>query len=136
MNRPSVADVLRFVGLTVTVVIVALAEAGCWVTVHEGFGMGDLFALALWSLPLGGVTASAGFVLRSAARPKGALRVFVAIALGALMGVLWTLLMAHMMEPWFGTFSFPVLPILVTSSALASGFFAMDLTKTRSAGST
>jgi hypothetical protein len=120
------------VGATVTVVTASLIGAFCWVVFHDGFGMGDLLALALWSLPFGAVIGTACVVLRSAERPgRRALRVLVATAMGALFGLLWTLLMVRMMGPWFGTFSFPVLPILATSGALTLGLFVYCVPESR-----
>ena len=131
MSVSRVAKVSQFlVGATAAVVIVALIEAGCWVAVHGGFGAGDLYALAFWSLPFGGIIAIAGVALRSSMRPKvRVLRGFVVAAVGALLGLLWTLLMAQMMGPWFGTFSFPVLPILASSGALTLGVVASYVPK-------
>jgi hypothetical protein len=107
------------------VVTASVIVAGCWTALHDGFGIGDLVALALWSLPLGVIIGAAWVVLRRAVRPETrALRVLVAATIGALLGVLWTLLMVRMMGPWFGTFSFPVLPILAASGALTLGAFA------------
>jgi hypothetical protein len=109
---------------------VALIEAGCWVVLHDGFGMGDLYALAIWSLPFGVVVALAGVVLRRWRRPRlRAVRGALAAALGAMLGILWTLAMIQMMGPWFGTFSFPVLPILTIGGALTLGVVASYLPK-------
>lgn len=103
----------------------SVVGAGCWAALHDGFGMGDLLALVLWSLPFGVVIGAACVVLRRSERPETrALRVFIAATVGALLGVLWTLLMVRTMGPWFGTFSFPVLPILASSGALTLGAFA------------
>jgi hypothetical protein len=131
LNSSRIAKVSSIVvGATATVVIVALIEAGCWVAFHDGFGMGDLYALSFWSLPFGAVVAMAGVVLRSAERPKArALRVLGATAVGALLGLLWTVLMMQMMGPWFGMLSFPVLPILATSGALTLAVFVSYLPK-------
>ena len=113
-----------FLGAAAMVVLVALIEAGFWVAFHGGFGRGDLLALSVWSLPFGAVVATAGLVLRGTEPPKArALRVWVAAAAGGLLGLGWTLLMVQMMGPWFGTFSFPILPILSTSGALTLGVF-------------
>jgi hypothetical protein len=126
-----IAKVGQFlVGATAAVVLVALIEAGCWVAVYSGFGAGDLWALAFWSLPFGTIVGVAGVVVRRSMRPKvRVLRGFVAAAVGGLLGLLWTLLMAQMMGPWFGTFSFPVLPILASSGALTLGVAASYLPK-------
>ena len=60
--------------------------------------MGDLLALALWSLPFGPAIGTACVVVRSAERPEArTLRMLVATVMGALLGLLWTLLMAWMM---------------------------------------
>ncbi len=112
-------------GAAAAVVTASVVAAGCWAALHDGFGMGDLVALAIWSLPFGVIIGAACVVLRRAVRPVArTLRVLVAATVGALIGVLWTLLMVRMMGPWFGTFSFPVLPILATSGALTLGTFA------------
>ena len=94
--------------------------------------MGDLLALALWSLPFGPAIGTACVVVRSAERPEArTLRMLVATVVGALLGLLWTLLMAWMMGPWFGTFSFPVLPILASSGALTLVVFVCCLPQSR-----
>jgi peptidoglycan/LPS O-acetylase OafA/YrhL len=112
------------------VVVVALAEAACWVVLHDGFGMGDLYALAIWSLPFGVLVALAGVALRRWNRPeRRAVRGALAAALGAMLGLLWTLAMIQMMGPWFGTLSFPVLPILAIAGALTLGVIASFLPK-------
>lgn len=125
MKDSRIAKVLQLlVGLTTTVVVLALIGAFTWVALHDGFGMGDLYAMAFWSLPFGGAIALAGIALRSIERPKvRALRVLVAGCVGALFGMLWALLMVQMMGPWFGTLSFPVLPILTSSGALTLAVF-------------
>jgi hypothetical protein len=134
VSASRIARVIQWVlGATTAVVVVAVIEAGCWVVLHEGFGMGDLYALAIWSLPFGVVIALAGVVLRSWARPnRRAVRGSFAAALGAMLGVLWTLAMIQMMGPWFGTFSFPVLPILMIAGALTLGVVAASLPKSAS----
>jgi hypothetical protein len=38
-----------------------------------------------------------------------------------MLGILWTLAMIQMMGSWFGTFSFPVLPISAIAGALTLG---------------
>jgi hypothetical protein len=127
--RERIAKAIQWVlGATTAVVVVAVIEAGCWVVLHDGFGMGDLYALAISSLPFGIVVALAGVVLRRWKRPKlRAARGALAAALGAVLGLLWTLTMIQMMGPWFGTFSFPVLPILAIAGALTLGVVASYL---------
>lgn len=131
MSVSRVAKAIQWVlGAATAVVVVALVEAGCWVVLHDGFGMGDLYALAIWSLPFGVVVALAGVVLRRWNRPKRrAVRGSLAAAVGAILGLLWTLAMIQMMGPWFGTFSFPVLPILAIAGALTLGVLASFLPK-------
>jgi hypothetical protein len=126
-----IAKAIQWVlGATTAVVVVALIEAGCWVVLHDGFGMGDLYALAVWSLPFGVVVALAGVVLRRWKRPElRAARGGLAAALGAMLGLLWTLAMIQIMGPGFGTFSFPVLPILTIAGALTLGAVASYLPK-------
>jgi hypothetical protein len=102
------------------VLAAAAAGAGAWVVSHDGFGAGDIAALLLWSLPLGVGVALASLAIRKTWQPSSSLlRVVVAAALGALLGSVWTLAIAWMMGPWFGTFSFPVLPILCMAGASA-----------------
>ena len=131
MSASRIAKAIQWVlGASTAVVVVAVIEAGCWVVLHEGFGMGDLYGLAIWSLPFGVVVALAAVVLRSWGRPRRrAMRGLLAAALGALLGLLWTLAMIQMMGPWFGTFSFPVLPILTIAGAVTLGAVALFLPK-------
>lgn len=131
MSVLRIAKAIQWVlGTTTAVVVVIVIEAGCWVVLNDGLGMGDLYALAIWSFPLGLVVALAGMSLRSRNGPKRrAARRVLAVALGAMLGVLWTLAMIQMMGPWFGTFSFPVLPILTTAGALTLGVVASWLPK-------
>jgi hypothetical protein len=126
-----IAKAIQWVlGAATAVVVVALVEAACWVVLHDGFGMGDLYALAIWSLPFGVLVALAGVALRRWNLPeRRAVRGSLAAALGAMLGVLWTLTMIQMMGPWFGTFSFPVLPILAIAGALTLGVIASFLPK-------
>jgi peptidoglycan/LPS O-acetylase OafA/YrhL len=126
-----IAKAIQWVlGAATAVVVVALVEAACWVVLHDGFGLGDLYALAIWSLPFGVVVALVGVALRRWNRPeRRAWRGSLAAALGAMLGILWTFAMIQMMGPWFGTFSFPVLPILAIAGALTLGVIASLLPK-------
>jgi hypothetical protein len=103
-----------------------LAAATMYVAAHSGFGRGDLPAFGLWPvvliLPLLAVLrASDPFVLH---RPRAA-RVIVALALGALSGVLFTIALAVGMGGWIGAFSFPVPYIWSGGAAMASAIGAL-----------
>src|SRR5215212_9694830 len=77
--------------------------------------------MLLWSLPVGGLVA---LVARVPARlasqhPWQALLAAyaAAVALGLLLGVLWTTVAASLLGPWIGAFSFPVLACWVLGAA-------------------
>jgi hypothetical protein len=109
------------------IVAIAIAEglAALVVWTGDGFGAGDLLPFVIWLLPFGLLTFATTRALATLVRRLGAtrpLRALFAAALGAAVGYAWTLAMAAMMGPWFGTFSFPVGWLLVVSGALAHAF--------------
>jgi hypothetical protein len=117
-----------FTPVTVVVIAALVAVAAAWLTAaayvaaNRGFGVGDLGAMLLWSLPLGGLVALVARVpARLASRhPWQALLAAyaAAVALGLLVGVLWTVAAASLLGPWIGAFSFPVLACWVLGAVV------------------
>ena len=91
----------------------ACLAAALYVAANRGFGAGDLPAMLLWSLPLGGLVALVVRVPARLAARRGVPALLAAhataVALGLLVGVLWTASAASLLGPWIGAFSFPVL---------------------------
>src|SRR6267378_3650507 len=88
----------------------AVAAAAVFVRMNSGFGRGDLRAFAVWSviflLPLLTATrASDPFILHRSPR----IRVATSFLLGAIVGLVYTFVLAFGMGPSIGTFSFPIL---------------------------
>jgi hypothetical protein len=103
----------RRVAAPLVAIASAWLAAALYVAANRGFGAGDLPAMLLWSLPLGALVALvAGVPARLAARrgvPALLAAHAAAVALGLLVGVLWTASAASLLGPWIGAFSFPVL---------------------------
>ena len=106
-----------------TVLGLSLLEAIVWVWMNDGMGSGDLLPFVLWSMPLGLLVAPVSYLLRGVSSRY--LRTAASLAAGVLLGYGWTLAMAKMMGPWFGTFSFPVLPIFLLAASATLVFFSL-----------
>lgn len=93
-----------------------------YVISNHGFGAGDLYAMGIWSLPLGGIVrlamCQAAPRLR-AARPRT--RHAVLALLGGVLGYLWTAAVALTLGSWFLLFSFPVLFCWIAGGVLGGG---------------
>lgn len=74
------------------------------------FGAGDLWAFFVWSLPFAGLTALAGRAISGLLQPRHPLLQYLIFALaGYASALLWSPVVWAVTNPWFGTFSFPVL---------------------------
>ena len=94
----------------VTTVIAAVGYATTYVALHDWFGRGDLIAMMTWSLPLAfGVAVLMTALSARIARTSAALTFVLFAASGAILGVLWTVLVALVLGGWIAAFSFPVL---------------------------
>jgi hypothetical protein len=109
--RHSVFVLILALGIPVTL-------AGAWVALHGGFGAGDLPAFLIWLLPLALAHLLATHLLMRRSWGSALSRAVLSAAVGAAIGLLWTLAMRWMMGPWFGLLSFPVWPILVLAGSL------------------
>ena len=98
----------------------AQALAAFTVAKNHGFGRGDLASYAFWNLLFAIYLYAAATVLqpRLQVRRVG-VRVFAWTLVGAVAGFLWTWIVAAVLGPWIGAFSFPVLYIWTTAAALA-----------------
>ena len=88
--------------------ITSIIVAGIALVLNDGFGANDMWAFLFWSVPFAAVVA---FI--SVANPYRNLGSFArycaAVIAGALIGVVWTFIVALLVGPWFLAFSFPVL---------------------------
>src|SRR3954467_4092659 len=88
----------------------SLAAAVSYLASNGWFGAGDLYSLALWSVPLVFFVALASRLSGSWLRRKPALLAYPgAVLLGSILGILTFILTASVLGPWLGAFSFPVL---------------------------
>ena len=114
-------SLLRFTVSTLLAIAVAEVAALVYVEAHDGFGRGDLLPFLIWVVPFGlaiGIAVVGGG--RWLAKTNRAAAGAYGLTIGGGIGVAWTVLLAWMMGPWFGTFSFPVLYILLMSGALSA----------------
>jgi hypothetical protein len=87
----------------------ALSAAALYLAANAWFGAGDLFAMFLWSIPLGLIVAvTTGFVSPRLSGVSAFTRYALLLPLGGLLGFLWTALAALLLGGWIGAFSFPV----------------------------
>jgi len=91
-------------------IVSAVGAAALYLSFNDWFGAGDLPAMLLWSLPLGGLVS---FVMRRAVprfenRQPRTQSLALAI-IGVIVGFLWTFLAALILGAFIGAFSFPVL---------------------------
>ena len=89
-----------------TSVLVAIV----FVVLNGGFGVGDVTSFVFYSLPF---AALSGLIARLVRRPSDALhpalRLPLAVVAGVAAGIAWTFVVALLLGPWIGAFSFPVL---------------------------
>lgn len=87
--------------------LTSAATAIAHIGLNKGFGRGDfgpyLFWTTVFSLLLAALPGRARRVM------EGRFRYVMAITGGGLAGLLWTIVVAYLLGPWFGAFSFPVL---------------------------
>lgn len=87
---------------------------------------GDLWALSLYSIPLATLLLVVGLSLNRLTRRWSSLARVVLVSLsGASIGFGWTLVVAMLLGPWFGAFSFPVVYCWIAGSI--AGLLGMNL---------
>lgn len=102
----------------------ALAAATSYVAAHQGFGRGDLPALAFWSVPLMlGLALLLPRLARRFSTAGAAVTSLVMIAAGIFAGLLWSIAAALILGPWIAAFSFPLL-FVWTAGGLLGGVTA------------
>ena len=102
----------------ITTFVTALALAALYVALHHGFGRGDLLPFALWDVWLALlVTAIGPATVARTQTLENARRVVVAIVIGVVTGVAFTLVVAAVLGGWFFAFSFPVLYLCAIGAA-------------------
>ena len=88
----------------------ALAAAASYIAAHQWFGRNDLPAMATWSLPLALATSWLLAALAPRLSRGGTAMAFITcVAVGAIAGVIWSVVVAVILGPWIAAFSFPVL---------------------------
>ncbi|MCC6245942.1 MAG: hypothetical protein IT353_24125 [Gemmatimonadaceae bacterium] len=117
-----------------TALLVSVGYAAAHVVMHDGFGRDDLPALVTWSLPLAlGVAVVMNALSARVSRASAAATFVLYAASGAIVGLLWTLLVLLLLGDWIWTFSFPVLWCWV-SGGFFGGLAAARMTHPRSWG--
>jgi hypothetical protein len=98
----------------------AQAFAAFWVARNGGFGQGDLAGYGYWNV----LFAIYLYAIATASRARlpvdrvGA-RLLAWVLIGSVAGFLWTWIVAAVLGPWIGAFSFPILYIWTAAGALA-----------------
>lgn len=88
----------------------SLAVTGCLLAAQNWFGSGDTPAFLLWTLPLAASVAVGGPVLLSLLRRLPvAVRLLLLAVATVLLTIGWLLLLARLLGPWMGAFSFPII---------------------------
>ena len=81
-----------------------------FLAVNSWFGAGDLKSFAQWSIMFAVVSVGVAAIVRVTLLRRGAaLRYFLAAFCGLVTGYAFTWVVALLLGPWFGAFSFPVL---------------------------
>lgn len=89
---------------------VSCSVAIVFINMNQGFGSSDLWTFIFWTLPFVGLAAGiTSPSIKLYRRLSFVLRLIVAVIIGALVGFLWTYIVAIFLGPWFGAFSFPVI---------------------------
>jgi hypothetical protein len=115
MNRWRMVLVAPFVCLAVSMLL-----ASAKVAIRGGFGASDLIPFLVWTIPLSLVGALIRHGLDSLLRLQSApLTYTLSGVAGIISGVLWTYLVALWLGPYFGAFSFEVLPCWIVGAASA-----------------
>src|SRR3954471_4643396 len=116
----------------IATLLTSIAVAVAYLAKNRWFGIGDLSAMVVWSVPLAILVAVlTGRLGRSRLISGALLRYLVLVLLGAVAGYLWTLFAAILLGGWIGAFSFPVLFCWV-GAGVAGGITAAWLTQPRS----
>jgi hypothetical protein len=88
---------------------VAMLGAGTYVALSGGFGAGDLRPFGLWCGLLAGFVGTVSVLLMRLRLPaRRSARISIAVIVGLLSGVLFTVAVMLGLGPWIGAFSFPV----------------------------
>jgi hypothetical protein len=91
-------------------VVLSFLAAIVFLAANSWFGAGDLRSFAYWSIMFAVVSFCIAAVVRVALLRRGAaLRYFLAAFCGLATGFAFTWVVAFLLGPWFGAFSFPVL---------------------------
>ena len=92
--------------------------AARYVAANDGFGAGDLPAFALWSAFLSALVAvAAPAVLRGLHGRRRATAAALAAVVGALLGIVYTVVVALALGPVVHAFSFPILSVWAAAGA-------------------
>jgi hypothetical protein len=93
----------------VSIVLSFLAAIG-FLAANSWFGVGDLRSFAQWSIMFAVVSVCVAAIVRVTLLRRGAaFRYFLAAFCGLVTGFAFTWVVALLLGPWFGAFSFPVL---------------------------
>ena len=103
--------------------IASVLVAVLMVALQGGFGAGDMWSFLFWTLPFAvGMAVVGSLSMKLFCRLSFFIRYSVAALSGGLLGFIWTFIVALVLGPWFGAFSFPVL--LIWAAGGASGMIS------------
>jgi hypothetical protein len=98
-----------FFKAAIVALITALFVSLTTILLNAGYGIGDLWAFLLWSLPfafcVGGLKLFVSKLLKLGHR---SIKWVIIVLLGVGAGVLWTVAVSSVLGEWFAAFSFPV----------------------------
>ena len=100
--------------------------AGIYIRLNEGFAAGDIRAFFFWSFPPAvAIAVSGNKLLLPFGRFRKPVRLLFALLTGAALGIIWTLIAARWMGPWYDAFSFSLPGFWVTASCGQFIFIAL-----------
>jgi hypothetical protein len=102
--------------------LASLAAAVSYLATNNWFGAGDLYGMAIWSLPLVALVAVGARLCGARLNHWPAPVAYpVAVLLGGALGLLTFVVTAFVLGPWIGAFSFPVLFCWVFGGVVSLG---------------
>ncbi len=106
-------------------VLLSVGLASLYVASNDGFGSGDLSAMAIWSIPLAIVCARIlPMVHRRLWSRALVIRAILLLLTGAVVGLTWTVIVSMLLGGWIFAFSFPVGLIWLIAGGLSGLFIA------------
>ncbi len=109
---------------------ICMAIAAIIISRQHGFGRGDLPTFAFWTIPLAiALSVSGRSILSFFDRPRLALRVIYILFISVVVSFCWHYVVAVVLGPGIGMFSFPILYIWIAGMSFQLIFLDRLLTK-------